>query len=85
MLVVVAHADLACDMVLPNMTGREQAAVVTAAHPETKVLIVSGRAETAVLSREHFLAKPFLFAVLHSKSRELPQQKKQPRSAGAGL
>jgi PAS domain S-box-containing protein len=80
---------LITDMVLPNMTGSELVDMVTSAHPETKVLIISGHSQPEIAQygqeQSHFLAKPFSFSVLHTKIRELLQQKKQPRSASAGL
>ena len=78
---------LITDMMLPNMSGAELAASVTNAHPESKVLIISGHSESEMLSEKGatFLAKPFSFAALHGKIRELLQQKKQPLCASAGV
>jgi DNA-binding NtrC family response regulator len=78
---------LITDMMLPNMSGAELAATVTKAHPESRVLIISGHLEADMLSDKgtHFLAKPFSFSALHGKIRELLQEKKQPRSASAGV
>lgn len=50
---------------MPGMTGRELAAFVAAAYPETTVIIASGAcdADTPLASTRH-LSKPFSFADL---------------------
>jgi PAS domain S-box-containing protein len=78
---------LITDMMLPNMSGAELAATVTKAHPESKVLIISGHSDCETLGEkgDHFLAKPFSFSALRGKIRELLQEKKPPRSVSAGV
>lgn len=81
---------LITDVTLPKMTGLELAATLASAHPETKVLLISGHSELEMRAQssimpQRLLAKPFSFFALHDTIRELLQQKKQPRSAGVGL
>jgi two-component system, cell cycle sensor histidine kinase and response regulator CckA len=81
---------LITDVALSKMTGPELAATLASTHPETKVLLISGHSELEMRGQssttpQRFLAKPFSFLALHDTIRELLAQKKQPRSAGAGL
>jgi two-component system, cell cycle sensor histidine kinase and response regulator CckA len=65
------------DVVMPGMGGRELAAQLTKARPETKVLYLSGYTEDAILSEgtiengTAFLQKPFTLQNLSRKVREL--------------
>lgn len=66
------------DVVLPGgMTGAQLAARATAAQPELQVLFTTGYARNAIVhqgrldSGVHLLTKPFSFADLASKVREI--------------
>jgi CheY-like chemotaxis protein len=65
------------DVVMPGMGGRQVAEQLAAAHPETKVLFVSGYTNDAVVrhgireAEVHFLQKPFKSADLTRKVREV--------------
>ena len=68
---------LVTDVIMPGMTGREVVERVTATHPETKVLYISGYTEEAI-SRHGvvspgtaFLSKPFGAAAFLLKIRDL--------------
>jgi signal transduction histidine kinase/ligand-binding sensor domain-containing protein/CheY-like chemotaxis protein len=62
---------LLTDVVMPKRSGREVAEVVTALHPETRVLFMSGYAESVIAHRGliapgiSFLQKPFTLDVLN--------------------
>ena len=68
---------LLSDVVMPGMSGIELAERLVAAHPETKVLLISGQIEARddvhlqVPSRFGFLAKPFDAADLIARIREV--------------
>jgi two-component system, cell cycle sensor histidine kinase and response regulator CckA len=68
---------LVTDVVMPRMGGRELARQILAAHPEIKVLFVSGYSEDAILHRgllepgTAFLQKPFTADSLTRKVREV--------------
>jgi signal transduction histidine kinase/CheY-like chemotaxis protein len=69
------HA-LFCDVVLPDLTGREVAERVREARPGIEVLMTSGYgerqlAEEGVLEERPFLAKPYTPAELTRRVREL--------------
>jgi two-component system cell cycle sensor histidine kinase/response regulator CckA len=68
---------LLSDVVMPGMGGRELAEKVVAAHPDMKVLFVSGYTDDAVMrqgisaSQTNFLQKPFTGETLHLKVRTI--------------
>jgi DNA-binding NtrC family response regulator len=68
---------LVTDVVMPTMRGPELAERVTRLHPETRVLYVSGYADSAIVNggalREgvHFLSKPFDAAALTRRVRQI--------------
>lgn len=67
---------LVTDLIMPEMNGRELAARIVAAHPETRVLYVSGYAEESFAKRgvelpgSLFLGKPFTPRLLADRVRE---------------
>ena len=68
---------LLTDVVMPQMSGKVLASCMTALHPETKVLYMSGYTDDAVVrhgiqeSNTFFLQKPFTTGVLARKVREV--------------
>ncbi len=68
---------LVTDFELPGMNGQQLAKAVRAEHPTTKVLVVSGYGEDAIVDRGHspigsqFLQKPFSLNVLGRLIREI--------------
>jgi len=66
---------LITDVVMPHMGGRDLAARVTALHPETRVLFISGYTDDAVVrhgiieAEAGFLQKPFTLDALTNKVR----------------
>ena len=80
------HAEpihlLLTDIVMPEMNGKGLAIRVTAAHPETKVLFMSGYADDAVVRHGileaglFFVQKPFTPESLARKVREVLEWKK---------
>jgi CheY-like chemotaxis protein len=77
---------LITDMVLPQVSGPELARAITAYHPETKVLVVSGHPEEYVLRQPGIvpcLAKPFSFSSLEEKIRSVLYNKKPAHGLGA--
>jgi PAS domain S-box-containing protein len=68
---------LLTDVVMPEMSGRELAGHLTPLHPETKVLYMSGYADTAVVHNgllapgTALLQKPFTAQALTRKVREV--------------
>jgi two-component system cell cycle sensor histidine kinase/response regulator CckA len=68
---------LITDFELPGMNGQQLAKAVRADHPTTKVLVVSGYGEDAIVDRGHpligsqFLQKPFSLNVLGKLIREI--------------
>jgi CheY-like chemotaxis protein len=72
------HVDvLLSDLMMPNIGGQEVAERLRAAHPELKVLYMSGYAESGILTdgvlppRTAFLEKPFTFSDLTEKVQAL--------------
>jgi two-component system cell cycle sensor histidine kinase/response regulator CckA len=72
------HVDvLLSDLMMPNIGGQEVAERLRAAHPELKVLYMSGYAESGILTdgvlppRTAFLEKPFTFSDLTEKVQGL--------------
>lgn len=65
------------DMVMPKMGGQSLAQHLTAEHPETQVLYISGYSNDAAIRRDglasavHFLQKPFEPTILAEKIREV--------------
>ena len=63
------------DVVMPQMGGRELAKVVASAHPETKVLYMSGYVDKEISQKElsglAFIHKPFTPEALAQKVREV--------------
>ncbi len=70
---------LLTDVVMPHMSGPELAKAVRSAHPEIKVLFMSGYTETAIGQQgtlpagTPFVQKPFTSANLHRKVRDVLQ------------
>jgi signal transduction histidine kinase len=68
---------LLTDLVMPELSGRELAAIVELRRPGIKVLYMSGYADHALIGSEallpdmHFLQKPFTRAGLARKVREI--------------
>jgi len=75
---------LITDVVMPGAGGRVVAQRVTAIHPETRVLFVSGYTDDAVVrhgileEKIQFLAKPFTAAALANKVRDVLDRKDEP-------
>jgi CheY-like chemotaxis protein len=79
--VVGEHAGtihlLVTDVVMPRMGGRQLSQRLRLAHPQAKVLFVSGYTDDAVMrhgiqqSESNFLHKPFSAALLTRKVREI--------------
>jgi YesN/AraC family two-component response regulator len=72
------HVDLLLtDLTMPKLGGRQLAEQLRTAHPELKVVYMSGYAEGGILSdgvlppSTAFLSKPFTFAELAEKVRSL--------------
>ena len=67
---------LITDFELPGMNGQQLAKAVRADHPTTKVLVISGYGEDAIVERGYpligsqFLQKPFSIDALTTKIRE---------------
>ena len=65
------------DVVMPEMSGRTLARLISDRLPETKILFVSGYTENGVVHHSmleqgaHFLPKPFTPTVLGAKVREI--------------
>lgn len=63
---------LLTDVVMPGMSGHDLADSLSAAHPELKVIFMSGYSETDLPSRDdgdvsaHHLSKPFTAEVLYT-------------------
>ena len=76
---------LITDLVMPHMGGKELAARVLAAHPETTVLFMSGYTGEFVIRQGElepgtaFLQKPFVPSVLARKVREILDNRKKAR------
>jgi PAS domain S-box-containing protein len=70
-------ALLVTDVVMPGVSGRELAGIVTARRPETRVLFTSGYTDDTVLAHGvrqntmQFLAKPYSSQALAHKVREI--------------
>jgi two-component system cell cycle sensor histidine kinase/response regulator CckA len=64
---------LITDIMMPGMTGRKMAEVLTARRPEMKVLYVSGYGDAKAEDDAHFLQKPFSTEELANKIREVLQ------------
>ncbi len=68
---------LLTDVVMPQMSGPDLAKAVRSAHPEIKVLFMSGYTETAIGQQgtlpagTPFVQKPFTSANLHRKVRDV--------------
>jgi DNA-binding NarL/FixJ family response regulator len=65
------------DIVMPQMNGPDLAAAIVAAHPETRVLYVSGYAKESLAQRDiallgnALLTKPFTPGILANRVREV--------------
>ena len=76
---------LITDLVMPRMGGKELAARVQAAHPNTKILFISGYTGELVIRQGElepgtaFLQKPFVPSVLARKVREILDGRKKAR------
>jgi DNA-binding NtrC family response regulator len=68
------------DLVMPEMGGRELADAVRAVRPETKVLLISGYADSVTLDGYAFLPKPFTTEILVRTTRELVSGRLTPAS-----
>jgi len=70
----VQHAGtidlLVTDLMMPGMSGREVALLLAPAHPEMKVLYLSGQSDESI-SDDTFLQKPFTAEALATKVREV--------------
>jgi PAS domain S-box-containing protein len=81
---------LVIDMLLPHMSGREVSQQAAGAHPEAKVLFVSGYSEGAVLgaanwnAADHFLQKPFSLRTLAEKIEQMLASSPRAHGATAG-
>ncbi|WP_240610180.1 response regulator [Sphingomonas pokkalii] len=68
---------LLTDVVMPRMSGPERAARAQALHPEPRVLFTSGYTRDAIMRDDRLdpnvdlLSKPFTYATLAAKVREL--------------
>jgi two-component system cell cycle sensor histidine kinase/response regulator CckA len=68
---------LVTDMIMPNMGGRELAALLAETHPEAKVLFMSGYPDVAALDPQdaipdgEILQKPFSLKTLADRARSL--------------
>lgn len=75
---------LITDMVMPGMSGRDLALQITATHPTTKVLYISGYTASLISERgvlnegAHFLSKPFTRDSLARKVREALDDSARP-------
>lgn len=80
---------LMTDVVMPGMSGRELAESLTALHPETRVLYLSGYTGDTIFRHGvrqdeiHFLAKPFSPVTLARKVREVLDQRRRSDTAVA--
>ena len=78
---------LITDVVMPAMSGPELASRLTASRPETKVLLMSGYTDSAIVhhgvldGEALFIQKPFSTDALAIKVREVLDGKKKPKSA----
>ncbi|HEX8814854.1 MAG TPA: PAS domain S-box protein [Terriglobales bacterium] len=77
---------LITDVVMPGMNGREVSSRLCAAHPNTRVLYLSGYAEDAIVHEgvldpgASFLQKPFTLQTLTRKVREVLGKRQQQSS-----